>query len=640
MSQAQTAPQINLTLGTAGHIDHGKSLLTKMLTGCETDTLREEKQRGMSIELGFAPCTVAGLEVGIVDVPGHEHFIKTMVAGATGMDAVILVVAADDGVMPQTREHLDILTLLGAGDGLVAITKIDRADQLRREQVIDQVRNLTHGTFLENAPLVPISSITGEGYDGLLEALSDLVRRLKPRSTEGVFRLPVERAFSVRGFGTVITGIPVAGSVAVGDEVVLHPLKLTGRVAGLQAYGRDASKAQAGQCVAVQVRHWDAAEIGRTCVLTLPGYFEPREYLTGSLRMLDDAATTLRHGMQVKLHTGTSETPATVYLLEGDELTAGGKTLAQFRLQTPLVAGPGDPYIIRSLTPVQTIGGGHVVEMTDRRLKRTRAGLVDVLRRRADAAVNPREHLAMTLELWPQVAAEVRELSPAAMLTPRQVAEMLGSLQAEGLVVSLPGERVAHKAALAALAARMRQVLGDYHTASPESPGLPLDQLGALLGLEKDRLRLLLVPLGTMQAVAVRSDRYCLPEHRPTFAGGDAARLKEMEEAFRQRLFSPPSLEELAETLKATPQEVRRLARLLLEHQRLTMVEPELYFHVDAVVEARRLVEAHIRESGSLESVKFKYLLNTTRKFAIPLLDHLDRIGFTQRVGYTRYLRR
>ncbi len=639
MTQA-AAPQINLTLGTAGHIDHGKSLLTKMLTGCETDTLRQEKQRGMSIELGFAPCLVAGLEVGIVDVPGHENFIKTMVAGATGMDAVMLVVAADDGVMPQTREHLDILTLLGLGRGLVAITKIDRVDEQRLAEVLDQVRNLTLGTFLQGSPMLPISSITGQGYDGLLEALSDMVRSLKPRSTEGVFRLPVERAFSVRGFGTVITGIPVAGSIGLGDEVVLHPLELSGRVAGLQAYGRDTPQAQAGQCVAVQIRHWDADDIDRTCVLTLPGYFAPAEYLVGHLRVLHDAATVLKHGAQVKLHTGTSETLATVQLLEGDEVGPGAEVLAQFRLQTPLVFGPGDPYIIRGLTPVATVGGGHVIDSSPRRLKRTKPGLLEGLRRQSIAARSPEQWLALTLESWPTVAADAAELSPAARLTPRQVEQMIGQMQSEGLVLQLPGGRLAHRKAMEAFDGRARQVLSDHHQATPESPGMTLDEMSAALGLTKDRLRPLLEALTAGQGIARRADRYCLADHQPSFAGSDAAHLETIEQTFRQLLFAPPSAETMAETLKIPPQETRRLLRILVDHKRLVVVEHDLLFHVAAIDEARRRVEAHIREHGCLESVKFKYLIDTTRKYAIPLLDFLDRIGFTQRVGYTRYLRR
>ncbi len=231
--------QVNITLGTAGHIDHGKTALVKCLTGCETDRLKEEKERGMSIDLGFAPCKIADKQVGIVDVPGHENFIKTMVAGASGMDAVILVVAADDGVMPQTREHLDILTLLGVRHGIVALTKIDRVGAECRQGVAAKVAAFLRGTFLEGAPILPLSNVTGEGFDPFLEALWALVRSIEPRRIDGVFRLPLDRAFSVQGYGTVVAGIPVAGSAHVGDEVVLLPHGLTGRIRRIEVYGRD-----------------------------------------------------------------------------------------------------------------------------------------------------------------------------------------------------------------------------------------------------------------------------------------------------------------------------------------------------------------------------------------------------------------
>ena len=262
--------QINITLGTAGHIDHGKTALVKCLTGCETDRLKEEKERGMSIELGFAPCKIADKQVGIVDVPGHENFIKTMVAGASGMDAVILVVAADDGVMPQTREHLDILTLLGIRHGIVALTKIDRVSPEHRATVQANVAAFLRGTFLENAPILPLSNITGEGFDPFLEALWALVQSIEPRRLDGVFRLPLERGFSISGYGTVVAGIPVAGMARAGDEVVLLPENVTGRIRRVEVYGQPSDAVKAGQCAALNVGHWGHHAIHRGDTLTSP----------------------------------------------------------------------------------------------------------------------------------------------------------------------------------------------------------------------------------------------------------------------------------------------------------------------------------------------------------------------------------
>ncbi|MHC4844305.1 MAG: selenocysteine-specific translation elongation factor, partial [Planctomycetota bacterium] len=267
--------QINLTLGTAGHIDHGKTVLVKCLTGCETDHLKAEKERGMSIELGFAPCTIGEKEVGIVDVPGHENFIKTMVAGATGVDGIIFVIAADDGVMPQTREHLEILTLLGITKGIIALTKCDCVTKEQLEKAKKEVSVFLKGTFLEDAPILAVSGVTGEGLSDFYEGLKILVNGIEPKSTEGIFRLPIERAFSLKGFGTVVTGIPVSGSVKVGEEVILLPQKIKSRIKAIQVYGKDSDTALCGQCAALNVPQLDYKTIVRGNVAAVGDYFEP-----------------------------------------------------------------------------------------------------------------------------------------------------------------------------------------------------------------------------------------------------------------------------------------------------------------------------------------------------------------------------
>ncbi|MHC4557871.1 MAG: selenocysteine-specific translation elongation factor [Planctomycetota bacterium] len=313
-----SAAQTNITLGTAGHIDHGKTALIKCLTGCDTDQLKAEKERGMSIDLGFAPCTVSDLEVGIVDVPGHENFIKTMVAGASGIDGAIFVIAADDGVMPQTREHLDILTLLGIKYGIVALTKVDCVEPSRLRNVTDQVKDFLVGTFLQDAPIIPVSSITGEGFDTFYEALKELVNIIVPKKTDGVFRLPVERTFSVKGYGTVVTGIPVAGSVKIGDEVVLFPHDTRGRIKAIQVYKRNSEVAMVGQCAAVNVPQWDYKAIERGSTVTAGDFFSPQQWYLCKLQVLPHIKSTLKNAVKMKFHTGTSEIIATVFLLQGN----------------------------------------------------------------------------------------------------------------------------------------------------------------------------------------------------------------------------------------------------------------------------------------------------------------------------------
>ncbi len=377
--------QVNITLGTAGHIDHGKTALVKCLTGCETDRLKEEKERGMSIDLGFAPCKIADMQVGIVDVPGHENFIKTMVAGASGMDGVILVVAADDGVMPQTREHLEILTLLGIRHGIVALTKIDRVEPEHREGVCADLANFLRGTFLQDSPILPVSNVTGEGFDRFLEALWDLVRKIEPKRTDGVFRMPLDRAFSVQGYGTVVSGIPVAGSAHTGDEVVLLPHNIAGRIRRIEVYGQTSDTVMAGQCAALNVGHWDQRIIRRGDTLALPGYFAPQEWFVCQLRLLPRDKLFLKSGSEVKFHTGTSDVAAMFYPLKGNHMEGGHEDLIQVRTKTPLVAGPGDYFILRTPSPVRTIGGGRIIEAVDRRLKGSRPHVYEDLQERAEA---------------------------------------------------------------------------------------------------------------------------------------------------------------------------------------------------------------------------------------------------------------
>jgi selenocysteine-specific elongation factor len=659
---AANTQQVNLTLGTAGHIDHGKTALVELLTGCKTDRLKEEIERGMSIELGFAPCRIADLEVGIVDVPGHEHFIKTMVAGATGMDAVLLVVAADDGIMPQTREHLDILTLLGVRHGLVALTKIDRVGPERVEEMRENLAAFLRGTFLEGAPVLPLSNITGEGLDGFLKGLQALVRSVKPRTVDGVFRLPVERTFSVKGYGTVITGIPQAGQARVGDEIVLLPEGLSGRIAALQVYGREADTARAGQCAAVNVRHWEAKAIARGSVLTLPGYFEPTMWFACGLRLLPHPECTLKNGGKIKFHAGTSEIPGTVYLMEGDRAAPGTECLVQVRVDRPLVAGPCDRFILRTQSPPVTIGGGMMIEATDGRLKRNRPEVKADLEARAKAVPQdatfveyclaapenrdshlfraPRAAATASAPAGVQtIAATEADLSHRAKVMPRRLQEILKELVTAGRAIALPGGLFVHRDRAADTEKRLLGLLAEFHKASPESPGMAADALVEAAALSKPVGEGMLARLKAAGRLADRGGLLALADHRQSIGDEDRAAVERVEQAFRDRAFAPPAPDEAAAVAKVTPDRAAKAVRLLTEQKRLVQVAPGMLFHAEAIARARQLLSDHIRKKGCLESVDFKYLLDTTRKYAIPLLDYFDRVGVTRAVGHTRYLR-
>ena len=633
------AHPVNITLGTAGHIDHGKTALVRLLTGCETDRLKEEIERGMSIELGFAPCLIADMQVGIVDVPGHEHFIKTMVAGATGMDGVLLVVAADDGIMPQTREHLDILTLLGIAHGLIALTKVDRVTPDRVAQVSDDLRRLLAGTFLDGAPILPISNITGEGIDGFIKGLQALVRSIHPKTVDGAFRLPVEKVFSIKGHGTVVTGIPVAGQAKEGDEVVLLPQGLAGRITGLQVYGHAADTVLAGQCTALNVRQWDAKGVSRGNTVAAAGYFEPADWYVCRLHLLPHETYRLKNAAKVKFHTGTSEVVGTAYLMEAAEAHAGEECLIQMRMDEPLVAGPGDRFILRTASPPLTVGGGHIVEAVPRRLKRNQPEVLADLRERAVAVLHDATFAEYALRTAEGVAVSEADLGRRVKTPPRRLQEILKAMLADGRAAVLAPGLYAHRDPIAAAEKRLLDLLAAHHQATPESPGVTFDELLAATALPRIVLDGLLARLKSTQRVADRSGRLALPEHRETFADKDRAAMERLEALFRDHPFTPPAIEEAAAVAGITGREAVRLVALLVEHQRLVRVPPDFLFHRDAVARAQQLLTEFIRKEGCLESVKFKYLLDTSRKFAIPLLDYFDRIGVTRAIGHTRYLK-
>ena len=635
------AAQKNITLGTAGHIDHGKTALIKCLTGCDTDHLKEEKERGMSIELGFAPCTVSDLEVGIVDVPGHENFVKTMVAGATGIDGVIFVIAADDGVMPQTREHLDILTLLGVRHGIVALTKVDCVEPSRIESVSSQIRDFLVGTFLENAPILPVSSITGEGFDIFLDALQTLVDAIEPKKTDGVFRMPVERTFSIKGYGTVVTGIPVAGSIKIADEVVLFPQGIKGRVKAIQVYKRTSETAMVGQCAAISVPQWDYKNIERGCTVALGEYFSPEQWYLCKLRLLPNVKSPLKNGMSVKFHTGTCDAVATVFLLEGNSAAGGRECLVQIGLTRPprIVAAPRDRFILRSLSPVQTIGGGMIVDSLAEKLRRNQPNVVKDAADKEKAVRIEKDFVEYCVKTAEGYAVGESEIAFRAKMLPGPLKKALDELVGEGKVIRLDSRLFIHTDTSNDAQQKLLGVVGDFHRAKPQSPGMSAEELCETSRLKKDVFDGLLGLLVAQGRLVERKHRLALPEHRETFEDDQQRLLASIESLFKAQLFNPPTNQEIVQHTAADPDKVQKALRILIEQEQLIRVDKDLFFHREAVEKARQTLTSYINTEGGLESVKFKYLLDTTRKFAIPLLDYFDRIGVTRRVGYTRYLK-
>lgn len=640
-NQTIQTSQINITLGTAGHIDHGKTALIKLLTGCETDRLRQEKERGMSIELGFAPCQLGDLEVGIVDVPGHENFVKTMVAGATGIDGVIFVVAADDSIMPQTREHLDILTLLGLRHGMVALTKVDLVSDDRIQSVTHELQTFLRGTFLQDAPICPMSSITGQGFDGFYAALKTMIQDIRPRSTEGIFRQPVERTFSVKGFGTVSSGIPASGSAKTGDELTLLPQGLKSRIKTIQVYGQAADVVKSGQCAALNLPQLDYKVVERGNVLTDGVYFQPGQWFLCTLKMLAGETLRLKNGAKLKFHTGTSEATGTVYLMESDVATASEETFIQIRTDHPIIAGPCDRYILRGLSPAQTVAGGRVIEALDRKLKRTKAGLLDDIRQHAQAILAPESFVAYCVQHAPDHAAKIKEIAVRVKLQPEKVKDICDTLITQNQILALTGNLYIHQETFGQISNAMMQNVEQFHKENPESPGVIKEKLIDRTGFNKAVFDGICALLLNDKKLILRKNRIALPGHSEQFDPKQQALLEQVEAAFKLRLFDPPKNDDLPAMLRCTAQDVNTTIKILTEQQILVRVDQKITFHAAAIEEAKRRIIEHVNGEGQgrLESVTFKYLVDTTRKFALPLLDYMDKIGITRRVGNTRYLK-
>ncbi|MEN8149398.1 MAG: selenocysteine-specific translation elongation factor [Planctomycetota bacterium] len=627
-------------IGTAGHIDHGKTALVKMLTGCETDTLKEEKERGLTIDLGFAPCELRGdLLACIVDVPGHEKFIRNMVAGASGIDAVLLVVAADDSVMPQTIEHLHIVELLGISRGLVAVTKIDMVDEELRDLVVEEVGEFLEGTFLEGAPVCPVSSVTGEGFEALWLALTDCVDSIVDRPATGVFRMPVERTFSPAGFGTVMTGMPFSGRVEVGDNLELVPPMEKGRLRGLQVYGRDSGTGWAGQCLAMNVTGVDHNRVERGNILATPGYLGPAKMAELTLSMLPGADRPLKHQAPVRLHIGTAELMGRMFLLDRDHLAPGETALAQFRSDDEFVVGAGDRFVIRQYSPVVTIGGGRILRARNRKAKRFKDGLIAELSSLAEVLDDPCAHVGWVLEQAGERPIREEEIRRQALLTPDQLGGILDELVSKGaaLAVGTGGAFVSGKA-LASAGEKLKAALGAHHEANPLRKGMEPVALRESVDTDSDLAAAMLERLVAGGAIVREEGLVRLKSHDVAASAEQEAAAEKVAGLLAEAGVSPPKAGTLAEQAGLPPADLAPILDMLADRGSILKLEEGVYAHADAAARAKDLLVGWLREKGQIGVIDFRDLIGTTRKYVYVWLDHFDRTGVTYRAENLRYL--
>ncbi len=638
-----------VVVGTAGHIDHGKSSLVRALTGIDPDRLKEERERGLTIDLGFARFELpGGALVGMVDVPGHERFVRNMVAGASGIDLALLVVAADDGVMPQTREHLDIMGLLGVRRGLVALNKVDAVDADLVELAAEDVREAVRGTFLEGAPVVPVSAVRGDGLEELRAALAALAAEAEPRAAEGVFRMPVQRVFSARGFGTILTGIPVSGRVAVGDalEVVggrrAGPLRAPARVRGIQAYHEATDEARAGHSTALNLSDVDHHAVRRGDVVCARDFFAPVGMVGARLTVLPAAPLPVRNRLPIRLHTGTADLPGEVVLLDSDELAPGESGLVQLRLDEPVVCAPGDRFVLRLASPAVTLGGGVILEESRYRLKRFKGFVLEELAHQETSLDDPARLLESVLARRGAELVPTAELAVAVKRAPAATRELLAGLAAEGRV-SAPaaGERWIHADRLEEALLKLRAAVTAWFEEHPERGVVETLELRRRTGFEPAFLSALVAAeVARGGLVQEPGGQLRLPGREVELDQATAARHAAVLELLVAAGLRPPEPAELAAALGEPEDDVRRALSSLEDRGEVRRIGGDVHVATDALARAERAIVANCERNGELVIPELRDELDTTRKWLIPLLEHFDAVGVTLRQGGRRVLRR
>ncbi len=633
-----------IIIGTAGHIDHGKTSLVKALTGVDADRLKEEKERGITIDIGFADLTVGDTHFGFVDVPGHERFVKNMLAGVHGIDLVMLVVAADEGVMPQTREHFDICRLLEVKAGLVVITKTDMVEAEFAELVEAEVGEYVAGSFLQGAPILRVSSRTGEGIDELKKALAQLAKKVEERDERAIARLPIDRVFTIKGFGTVITGTLISGRIGVGDELELLPSEgRRSRARSIQVHGHSTQEAKAGERTAINLQGIELDEVTRGQVLAPSGRLAASSMLDVKLRLLKSAPRILRSRSRVHLHLGTAEVLARVVLLGQKELAPGGECFAQLRLESPMLALPTDHFIIRSYSPAVTIGGGRIVDSQPRKHK-LREGAQVVAQLETLAAADETERIGLLVEMAGERGMNYTELAARSGSTDDTIKRAADSLTKTKRLVAA----VANPLLLIArtefedLAKQVRALLKNFHNRSPLESGMGREEVREKIfaKLPPEIFRAVLAQLTERNEVVAEKDLLRLSTHRIALSAEEQSAKDHLAEIYARAALQPISLEEaIAEAglqFRIDSARATRFAQMLINSGELVKVA-DLVFHRSAVDGLRETLQRHKAEHGAkLDVGTFKDLTGISRKYAIPLLEYLDRQRVTRRVGDAR----
>ena len=630
-----------IIFGTAGHIDHGKTALVKALTNIDTDRLKEEKERGITIELGFAHLKLpSGIVLGIVDVPGHEKFVKHMVSGATGIDFVALVIAADEGVMPQTREHMEICSLLKIKYGLVIITKIDLVDKEWLDLVRDDVSSFLSESFLKDAPIVEVSSQTGEGITTLVGVLDELAKKAPSREPGNFLRLPVDRVFTMKGFGTVVTGTTISGQIMVGDDVTVYPKGYRSKVRGIQVHSKEVSLAGAGLRTAVNLQGVEKEIINRGDVIADNDSLRPTYMVDTLLEYLDSVTKKLKNRAKVRFYYGTSEVIAAVILLDRDSLSKGEKCFAQFRLQKPLVLVAKDRFVIRSYSPIRTIGGGSILNPLPSKKKQFSEETLkelSILNQGSDKEIVEQHIKNARLK-----GIDTKQLCILANFGKTDVTKIIKELLSDKAIFKFDAEKgvFIHIEYYYKAKEKIETALADYHSRFPLKQGMIKEELKSRLSViirEKLFNRILDV-LVKENVISREKDIIRLKDHKVELFHDQQQVLSRIEEIYKKNGLEPPYFKDLDQDI--IKKGGRDLLEVMVKDHTLVKVKEDLYFHNKPIEDLKRRLVDYIKEKGEITTPELKKLTKVSRKYTIPLIEYFDKTQLTVRIGDKRILRK
>ncbi len=633
----------DLILGTAGHIDHGKTSLVKALTGVDCDRLPEEKERGITIDIGFASLDLGEFRLGVIDVPGHERFIKNMLAGATGIDLALLVIAADDSIMPQTREHLEILGLLGLKHGVIALTKADLVDETTREVVSMEIRELVQSTFLANAPIIATSAVSGMGLDELKKALVEACRQVEQHTGTEWFRLAIDRSFVIQGHGTVVTGSVVSGNLKIGDDVEWMPRAERVRVRSLHNHDQPVQEVHRGKRAAINLAGVAHEEVVRGQELATPSFLVPSRTLTVRIRALPDVRRPLKHRAEVRLHLGTAEAMATISLLDCDAVKPGDWGLAQLFVEEPVTAVWGQPFVLRSSSAMHTLGGGQILQPTARKIRRRH---LESLERVEKLWSGSPEDRALTIAWFREFhGVTIADLVRGGGFGPIEAGMKIEELKEKQRLIEVSighgRGRLLHADLLAELDQKLLEVLAEMHREFPlmtthdrqkVQSHLAYIEDDALVQAAVDRLIRQKRVIGDLRRIA-RAD------FKPKLSSNLRKLKDKLVEAYRAGRFTPPDPESFAGHAGGNAANLGDLFDVCIAEGYLVRIAPDIYLHSDIDTEMRKLISERLASGGKGMTVaEIRDILGTTRKFAVPLCEYLDRVGVTRREGDLRVL--